>query len=85
MDEAVHVCLLRGRHEPCAGPARLPAHDLDADQPAEADVAQDRVETAAQLVRQRGQGCAPSQACQNSGLTQALKRLARRLLKAEPV
>jgi hypothetical protein len=44
VDEAVDIGLVRSRDEPGGGAPGLPAHDLDADEPAEADVAENCVE-----------------------------------------
>ena len=83
--EAVDVRLVRSRHEPRAGASGLPVHDLDADEAAEADVAQDGVEAVAQVGGQLAQGLEPSQACHDSGSTHALKRRLSRFLNGWPV
>ena len=85
MHEAVDVRLVRSRHEPRAGASGLPVHDLDADEAAEADVAQDGVEALLQIAGQLIQECEPSQACHDSGSTQALKRRLSRFLNGWPV
>jgi hypothetical protein len=85
MHEAVDVRLVRSRQEPRAGSPGLPVHDLDAKKPAEPDVAQDDVQTVAQVAGQVPQGLEPSHACHDSGSTQALKRRLSRLLNGLPV
>jgi hypothetical protein len=56
VDEAVDVRLVRSGDELRDCAPGLPVHDLDADEPAEADVAQDGVEALPELASQLGQG-----------------------------